>query len=583
MKEFKNLNQLQKAVESSVRELATPRKKRVEAIRQYTGSHYSDGGSEKRVPVNFLELAVTIYARQLAARAPRVMITAKDPALRPYAASMELAVNMVPDEIGLADTLRKAVVEAMFSFAIIKVGVCRKDSSAYGVESGETFADLVSLDDYFCDMSAKSRATMQFEGNDYWASLEDVRAMYDGDSEEIQPDKYTIIGEQGETRAESVSKSEIFETYEDKVWLRDVWLVKERKMLTYAVKSQKQIRIVDWKGPKCGPYHVLGFNDVPGNVLPLPPVALWRDLHELGNNLFRKLGRQADAKKTVAAFQAGDTESIDALKNASDGDGIRYNGQMPEAITVGGIDNASLAFFLQVKDLASYFGGNLDALGGLAAQSDTVGQDRLLTEAASSRVKNMAERTIEFAESVFYAIAFYEWTDPTSNRSITKTVPGTDISVPTVWNNSKKKGKFEDYNFEIDVYSMQDDSPGTRLQKLGTALERFVFPIMPVLEASGGQIDVNALVSTVAKLGNIPELTDIVKFSVPKEPEMMPGGANNAPRAEAPGMPNNTTRTYVRQSRPGATKSGKDDVLSRILMGGGVQQSEAARLGRSGS
>lgn len=583
MKEFKDLNQLQKAVDSSVRELATPRRKRVEAIVQYVGSHYSDGGSEKRVPVNFLELAVTIYARQLAARAPRAMISTGNPDLRPYAVSMELAVNQIPDEINLAGTLRRAVVEALFSFAIVKVGICSSDESVHGIPKGQTFADLVSIDDYFCDMSAKTRETIQFEGNDYWASLEDVRAMYDGNDDEIKPDQYTVIGEQGEKRAEEVSTGELHDLYADKVWLRDVWIPSKKQIVTYSVKGKKLIRVVDWKGPRKGPYHLLGFTDVPGNLLPLPPVALWRDLHELGNSLFRKLGKQADAKKTVAAFQAGDTESIDALKNAQDGEGIRYNGSAPESMTVGGIDAPTLAFFLQIKDLASYFGGNLDALGGLAVQSETLGQDKLLTDAASSRVKSMAERTMEFAEEIFYDLAFYEWTDPMSKRKITKTVPGTDISIPTTWSQETKKGEFDDYDFEIDVYSMQDDSPSTKLQKLGGALERFVFPILPSIEQQGGKIDFQKLISTISKLGNLPELGEMVTFSTIPDQSMLPGGANNAPQGAAPGMPVNTTRNYVRSSRPGATKSGKDDVMSRILMGGGVQQSEAARLGRNGS
>lgn len=582
MIELKDFDQLQRAIDSSVRELETPRRKRIEAITQYVGSHYSDGGSEKHVPVNLLELAVTIYARQLAARAPRAMISTGDPALMPYAKSMELAVNQIPDEIDLAGTLRRAVVEALFSMAIVKVGICRGAESVHGVESGHSFADLVTIDDYFCDMSAKSRATIQFEGNDYWASLEEVQAMNQGE-EEIAPDKYTVIGEQGETRAESITTGELQDLYADKVWLRDVWIPSKKIVVTYGVKSKKLIRIVNWKGPKGGPYKVLGFTDVPGNLLPLPPVALWRDLHELANTLFRKLGRQADAKKTVAAFQAGDTESISALKNAKDGEGIRYNGQAPENLTVGGIDAPTLAFFLQIKDLSSYFGGNIDALGGLAVQSQTVGQDRLLSEAASARVKSMAERMMEFAESIFNDLAFYEWHDPASNRKIVKTVPGTDISIPTVWNNATKKGDFEDYDFQIDVYSMQDDSPSTKLQKIGEVLERFIFPIQPMIEQQGGRIDIQAMISEIAQLSNLPELNRFVVFSLPPDPSEMPGGANNAPNGGIPGMPVNTTRNYVRSSRPGATKSGKDDVLSRILMGGGVQQSEAARLGRSGS
>ncbi len=567
---------LRKAVDWSIEQLQTPRLKRVEAIRQYVGMHYFEGGSEKRVPTNFLELAVTIYARQLAARAPRVLVTAKNQQLRPYAKSMEIALNQIPDEINLGDTLHKAVMEALFSFAVAKVGMCSTNEEILGQEYGESFVDLVSIDDYFCDMSAKARNTMQFEGNDYWLNIDAAREIYDGKGAKIEPDEHTVTGDRGEERAEQVSSGESGEVYRDKVWLRDVWLPMERRIVTYGVKSKQEFRVIDWDGPDHGPYHVLGFSDVPGNLLPLPPIALWRDLHELGNSLFRKLGRQADSKKTVAAFAGGNDEDIEALKRASDGEGIRYTGQKPESIAVGGVDAPTLAFFLQIKDLTSYFAGNVDSLGGLSPQSDTIGQDKMLQEAASTRVKHMADKTIDFAKEIFKSLAWYEWTDPVRERSIQKPVKGTNIQISTKWSKETRRGKFLDYNFSIDVYSMQDDTPATKLQKIGVALERFIFPMLPQMEQQGGQIDFKALTELIAQLANVPELNDIVRFVDPPVEQEVKGD----PHPERAAKPPHTTRTYERVNRPGATRHGKDDVMSRLLMGQGVQQAEEQAMGR---
>ena len=553
------------AVDWSIKQMATPRKLRIDAIRQYVGAHYADNGNEKRVPTNFLELAVTIYTRQLAARAPRVMIEPNTPSLRPYAKDMELAINQVPDEIHLGNTLRKAVVEAMFAFAVAKVGIASSGKVSLGHDEGSVFVDLVSLDDYFCDMSATSRDAIQYEGNDYWVCLDDARAMAKG--EKIEPDKHTVTGSQGEQRADGVSVSEGADLYEEKVWLRDVWLPEAKQIVTYGVKSGKLLRTVEWKGPTCGPYHILGFSDVPGNLFPLPPVALWRDLHELGNNLFRKLGRQADSKKTVAAFQGGNDDDANALKNASDGEGIKYSGQKPESITVGGIDAPTLAFYMQVRDLFSYFAGNLDTLGGLAPQSSTVGQDKLLAQSASARLKTMSEQTIDFAKGIFKSLAFYEWEDPVKERTIEKFVPGTDVSIRKLWTVADRKGKFEDYNFDIDVYSMQDDSPSEKLQKIGMALERFVFPALPMLQAQGGQIDFKELLSLIGRLGNIPELSDLVKFQNSDTMNENQAEAQGGEQ-EPPGMPANTTRTYERVGRPGATQAGKTANMMQALMTG---------------
>jgi len=572
-----DFEKLRTAVDWSIRQLETPRKKRIEAVKEYVGHHYSKGGAQFTVPTNFLELAVTIYARQLAARAPKAMITAAVPALRPAAKDMEIAINQVPEEIGLGDTIRHAVVEALFSFAVVKVGVCSSGVCVLGHEYGQPFCDLVQFDDYFLDMGAKTMASVQYEGNDYWMSVDDVNKTFAEQlgGVKIEADPATVMGDQGQDRAESVSKEEGAALLYDMVHLRDVWLPASGKIATYVVKGSRLLRVVDWKGPKTGPYHKLGFTDVPGNLLPLPPVALWRDLHELGNSLFRKLARQAQAKKTVAAFGGGNDDDARRLQGAADGDGIHFSGMKPEAITVGGIDAPTLAFYLQVKDLLAYFAGNLDSLGGLAPMANTLGQDKLLSEAASARLNDMSERTADFVRGVFRDLAWYEWGDPVRERDIVKPLPGTDIAIRKKWGPEDRKGRFLDFNFDIDVYSMQDDSPSTRLQRLGTALERFVFPMLPVVQGQGGTIDLEKLVEVIARYGNVPELQEIVKFM---DPEMMaPPDAGG----QAPGMPANTTRTYVRENRSAApTRAGKDAVLSRLLMGGKVPAAEGAAVGR---
>ena len=571
-----NFQKLKDSIEWSARQISKSRENRVSHIKQYVGMHYSDGGSDQRVPVNFMELATTIYTRQLAARAPRCMITAHNEDLRPYALNMELALNQIPDEVGLGSVIRGAVIEAMFAYAVAKVGLQPTGIPVLGIDPGEPFVDLISIDDHFMDMTAKSRKEMQYEGNDYWLDIDAARAMYDGKESKVQPDEYTLSGKFGENRAGGVGVAEENEdaSFKDRVRLRDVWLPGERKLLTYGVISEMQFRRIEWDGPDVGPFHMLGFSPVPDNLLPLPPAALWMDLHELANRLFRKLGRQADGKKTVHAF-AGDDKAVDAFKRASDGDGIRFSGADPKELKTAGVDPATLAFFLQIKDLHSYFAGNLDALGGLGPMSDTVGQDKMMSEAASARVKTMAENTIDFAKGIFRSLAWYEWTHPAKERVIEKEVKGTKLKIQSKWSKSTRKGDFLDYNFDIDAYSMQDDSPSIKLQKIGTALERFIFPAMPYIEQQGGYIDMQELTGMIAKFSNTPELTSIVKF---QEQSDRPIVGNPSP--ERATKPANTHRTYERVNRPGATRHGKDDTMSRILMGAGVQDSESAAMMR---
>ena len=570
-----NFAQLTTAIDSSIMQMSRPRKERLNAIKQYVGTHYAEEGAEWIVPTNLLELAVTIYSRQLAARAPRAMISTSIQSLIPFAKNMELAINQIPDEISLGRTLRRAVVEAIFSIGIIKVGIYASGKRIMDHEYGESYADVVTLDDYFLDYAANRMEAIAYEGNDYWMSLQAARDMSGNDK--LQADEHTTIGDDGGSRAEGVSKSENVQEYGARVRARDVWIPDTGQLITYGITTKKQFGDpIDWDGPDTGPYRKLTFSDVPGNLMPLAPVALMLDLHELANMLYRKLGRQADAKKTVAAFAGGNDDDVNTLQGASDGDGIAYHGQKPEQITVGGIDQPTLLMYQQTKGEFTYLAGNLDSLGGLAPMSDTVGQDQMLSAAANGRMDYMKDQTIDFAKGIMGDLAWYAWTDPVRERVIEKQVEGTDIVLRSVWSAETRDGDFLDYNLDIDTYSMGNDTPSIKLQKIGQVMAQYVTPLLPQIEAQGGQVDVDFLLDLVGKLSNLPELKNLVKFDGQPPDQQQPQG-NAQPALQSP----NTTRTNIRVNRPGATRQGQTDVMSRLLAGGKLQESEAQSLGRN--
>ena len=569
MVQFRRLRQ---SIEWSEKQLEFPRRKRIEGIKQFVGTHYFDGGAEKRVPAPFLKLAVTILVRMLAPRVPRVMIDTKEAGYEPVAANLELAVNQIPAEIGLQDTMRRLVTEALFSSGWLKIGL-HKVGEVLGHDYGESFVDLVTLDDLVLDMGAKHFDQIQYIGNDYWLNLEDVmendwfpKKWKNG----LTHDEYTTIGEGGEERAEGISQGSTPELFRRKVFLRDVWLPREKAVVTYAPRKERRLNVVDWAGPETGPYLKLGFEDVPGNVLPLPPIAAWRDLHELSNVLFRKLGDQADAQKTVVGFH-GDDEAAQNFRNAKDGEGITLVGQEPTNMKVGGVEQPTLAFFLQCRDLYSYFAYNMDSLGGLAPQAETLGQDKLIAEASNAQIRSMADQVVDLSKEVFRSLAFYEWHDPIRRRQLRKTVPGTNLSIVVPWDRSSRVGSFGIYDLDIDVFSLQDDSPATKLQKLRLILAEFIMPFMPAVEQAGGMLDVQEIFALIAKYADFDELNRLIVWA----DQAMGGGGG-----EKPGMPANTTRTYERVNRPGATDRGKSQILQQALLGGRPQESETAALGR---
>jgi len=82
--------------------------------------------------------------------------------------------------------------------------------------------------------------------------------------------------------------------------LWDVWLPKEGLLVTMADQSGgPALRIVPWEGPEHGPFLLLGFDVVPGNIMPVAPGAHLLGLARLLNRMMRKLGDQADRQKIV--------------------------------------------------------------------------------------------------------------------------------------------------------------------------------------------------------------------------------------------------------------------------------------------
>lgn len=564
-------NRLTESIEWSNRQLEYTRNERIESIRQFIGFHHTVDGSPKRVIVPFLKLAVDIFVRILAPRAPRALFSADEPSLRAEAANLEIAVNMIPREIKLQKTLRRLVTEALFSFGVTKTGLYTV-GNAIGYDYGQVFVDVVTLDDLIIDMAAKEMQQIQYIGNDYWLDYEEVmeNKWFGKGKDGLKSDEYTTIGEQGEIRAEAIAQDEDAQLFKDKVWLRDIWIPSEGIMTTYAVTSEKRLKTFEWEGPENGPYDILGFDWVPGNLLPLAPVASWRDLHELANKLYRKLGQQADAQKTVLGFHGDDNEGVENFKKARDGDGIHYGSSEPKVLKAGGVESSTLMFFLQNRDLLSYFASNLDSLGGLSPQAETLGQDKLLSEASGAQLRSMGDQVIDFSRDLFKTLAFYELNDPIRTRQLKKQIPGLDQSIIVPWSMDNRRGEMDDFDLEIDVYSLQDNSPSLKLQKLKLLVEQFVMPLSPMIQAEGGTLSAQKILELAAKYADFPELGEIVTFMQSNLPE--PAGESS--------MAPNTTRTYERVNRPGATDGGKSAIMQKVLAGG-AQESEVAALGRS--
>jgi len=581
----KEVKQLQDSMAWSRKKLAPFRRNRMEILREYVGFHYSDNGAYDRVPINLMELALNIYQQLLAAQAPRVLITSPYKPLKPKAADFQLGMNHLLEEIQFGKTIATIVLDALIGMGIGKTAINNSATIEIGGflhDVAQPFTDAIHLDDWVHDMTAKVYEQVQYAGNRYTLLYDEAMEMFKASKarEHLTPSETRGYNEGGEPKGETLSRGAATsrEEFRKTVEVWDIWLPKEGFVLTMQAGDGSSVEgevlnVVEWEGPEIGPYQILSFNDVPGNIMPLPPAALWEDLHDLENRLYRKLGRQAERQKTILGVRSGGNADGQRVIKANDGEAINLDDpRNTQEYKFGGIDNTTLAFLIQSKDLYSYLAGNLDALGGLSPQAETLGQDRLLAASASQRILKMQKTTIEFTTQVIKSLGFYLWYDPWIRLPLVKRAPG-GIEIPITFTPEDREGDFLDYNIKIEPYSMQHHSPASKLQAIREIFSNFIAPFLPMLEAQGITVDFEALFKTIGNYANLTELKDFLIYTNPHEPEKMPV----QPGRQAPV----TRRINERVNRPGATTQGKDAALIQMLLGGRVQPAEAASIPRA--
>jgi len=577
---------LRTAIQWSYKKLGQFRKKRHERVKEYVGYNYSDTGSDDRMPINLMELSISIYLQQLAAQAPRCLVLTPQDNLKPAASKFEARLNAHLEDIKFGDTLELWVLEALFAIGILKSGLNRSgmvEVGGFEHDVMEPFAEVTLLENWVCDMTVTRWEEIQYCGDKFrvpyiWTQETDMFPQKAREKifrsnlkkERSDEDSGSLSGQGGGLQVEE---------FKDTVELWNMWLPQEKLVLCFQVDDDANdepgelLDVFEWSGREEGPYDLLSYHKVPGNIMPLAPSSLWQDFNNLANELSRKLGRQAQRQKTITLVQAGADKDGNRVINANDGEMIAVdNTKNVHEVKYGGIDQSNLAFLIHLKDLYSYLAGNLDALGGLSPQSDTLGQDKLLNANASQRLMKMQQRTVNKTTNVIKAQGFYLWDDPVSEYPINYQIKGTDIVIARTFTPQDRQSPYEAFALSIQPYSMQHQTPQARLNGILGIIERLAVPMLPIMQAQGASLDLEALFRLIAKYGDWPELNEIITYIDPQHAPAPGGEAKQSP---------NTKRTYERVNRPGATRQGKDQALMQTLLGKMPQGSEMASLNRA--
>ena len=502
---------------------------------QYAGPYYGEGakadpGKDARIPLNLILSMINSLLPAIAMDPRANVTTTQSTRYWWFAQRYKLALDRVFAEVQANKVFREATLEAFFGLGVLKTGVAARSTSGvhdpegYLHDDDQIYVAPVDLDDYVCDVRARRREAMSYEGNVYlvpyqWAmdtypakahpQLMELRKRMEGDKGEGRTGDLATGGKAVADQEEFVLRIPLFEG----------WLPHHEGIVTMAgipdvVRGYIEER--EWEGPETGPYDTLGFNEVPGNLLALPKVATVYDLHCLVNEIGRKIARQAQRQKDVPVYEAGAEEDAERIKNASDGEWTKVSSlKRIDVLNLGGANEHGFEAVQGFQEWFTRVAGNTDLIGGLGAQSKTLGQDQMLMQNSMAVVGLMRQRFLDCAKSVLSKMAEYLWNDFTTEMELEYPVASGFPPLPLKWTGDDRRGEYGDYVFELEAYGVRHDDPQQEYERIVQWFERVLFPLAQVAGPQGMLLDVEkAGQITGAKL-NIKELEALWKVGPP--------------------------------------------------------------------
>jgi hypothetical protein len=442
--------------------------------RFYNRSNSRNGDPEKKAsPLNLMNTAVTTLIPQLVFNRPKMKVGTGILLYRQYADMLGLATNDLVDRIKLRDTLRKVIFDAVYMAGFVKTGIAASDQYILmdGVEVavGQPFAERVDPDNIILDPWAQEWREQSIIGDRFRVDVDDMEAtgldMDDlrkmaKDKTNTRPDVSKLSGKEG-GGGEGQDIREFIE-------LCEVYLPREKVIVTlpyYADgKADTFLKVMDYNGPDTGPYHMLGFTPVSNNLLPVAPAGLWYDLHQMGNKIARKLGRQADRLKRVLAYQGEAQEDVEGIADADDGETVRVQDvNLLKELTFGGASPEAYAWMEWVKRNFSEQAGSLDLLTGQGNSAPTLGQAEIAQANTSVKLGDMQSSVYDFTAEVGGDLAFDLHTDPLIELPLIQRKNGVEQQV--VFTPEMRRGEFFHFTFAVEPFSMARPDPNTAVRR----------------------------------------------------------------------------------------------------------------------
>jgi hypothetical protein len=444
---------------------------------QMAGRFYSEvkngaGGEDiKAAPINLLHAAVTTIVPNLVFNNPRIKLRTDILDYREYMSVLELAVNQRIKLMNFRKALRLCIFDSLFMAGFMKTGLASSGeiiaADGFDYELDEPFAERVDPDDMLLCPVARAWDEQNLIGNRYTADSE--AAIARGFNKDLIEQGVARFKTQSQPETARISKRGEDGYLFDSVDLVEVYVPKENLVYTALWQPGHEMSdfldIREWRGPDTGPYHMLGYQDLPDNILPIPPASMWFDLHLLGNKLARKIARDAELSKRLTVYDGSAEQDMEAIMDAPNGATLKVaNVDSVKEFNYGGVSDESFNTLEWVKGQFSEQAGQIDQLSGGKAAAPTLGQSEILQANSSVRLADLQNQVHDFVGAVSHDLMFYIHTDPAHEKHLVRRERGIERQV--IFTPESAQGEILDYATEVVPFSMARQDPNMRIRRL---------------------------------------------------------------------------------------------------------------------
>lgn len=560
------------------------REEHVRVTRQLAGDRYSSNAANKRIYVNLLSLYVKILVRNLISQNPRCMLSTFDDKQRASVSAAESWLNEELVRQDFASKMKRLVLDGLITMGIAKVSLATPaDAAMTGWEQKAGFPCIsqILLDDFVIDHRARCFEEISFIGHRYRAPMAVVMEnphFSKKAKDKLKPRDQISWNREGDERISEIGRDHqgYDEDLEDMVELWEFYLPRHKKIVTITEDDMsgpgsvweggEPIALGEqaWIGPSCGPYHLLAYEIIPGNLFPKGPLQDVVNLHEGANEGYRKLMRQAANFKKVTAGLRDNPEDAKTMQDANDATFVLLSQlQNIREIVTGGQDPN---LYLWVKENIGRFmeqAGNLATMGGLAPQAHTLGQEELLSQQSNGQLAGMQDITHKFVSDIADAMLWYFWHDP---RLVMRSKLN-DPRLPDVnmvrqvfpaghFDPRALKRDGEKPELKIDPYTLRASTPQQRFKDLVSVVTQLYMPMAQMFERRGITLDPEKLLAIAARSLDQPDLPSVLTITEPPV-----GNTGNSPSgeggSEGGGVPP-PPREYIRRSLGGNSKAAEE-------------------------